>query len=299
MSVTLIDADTAGAPMLTGQAGQLKGIFDYIALQIGWEIAYSDAYNSALRLNAVPQAVGAYLQILDDARSAGGAKEAMLRLAESVSGIESLTDPAPATQSLYWWKSATADDTERYWRFLGDEYGGYFWIRYSGAAATTSNTLCYWFGDVKKLDTTHNYNCVLSGTTTANNTSAYSAQGNVGFSNSIGATNNQWTMLRASNNLTKAVDPIISCGIAQASGIAGLSEPAGAQALPLLPIFVGESNSGTRITGQLPGVLYVPCGLTLATWESDEKSIDSETWRAYRSYNNGLAYFQVTGDWDR
>jgi hypothetical protein len=127
MPWTLYRSDDAGAPVLTGQAGSLVALLDAVLVNgygskspAGWTKAFTGTNKAAFRMGA--GRLQGYVRIVDDASSAAGAKEAMISLYESMSGVDSGTDTVIGATGNDFpiRKSDTADGVVRPWLCVAD-----------------------------------------------------------------------------------------------------------------------------------------------------------------------------------
>ena len=141
--------DDAGAPTLSGTVGSyialmkalLVGSVGGVAygaglgerLAAGWSTVWEDAgaYKIVLRNDNIVGS-GCYMRILDDGSGAGGAREALVQIYESMTDIDTGTNPASSANSsagLWVRKSDALSNAARAWVFLADArtfYGGIY-----------------------------------------------------------------------------------------------------------------------------------------------------------------------------
>lgn len=114
---------------ITGQAGTLITVLDAILVTgEGWTKTYSGT-NKAVYTQASGN--GFCFRVLDDGSGAGGAREAVVRGAESATDVDTLVDPFPTVAQISdancnWRKSNTADSTTRNYYCVAD--GSFFFL---------------------------------------------------------------------------------------------------------------------------------------------------------------------------
>lgn len=139
----------AGAPTLAGVVGSYIALMKALLvggvggvaygsgggqkLAAGWTVAWenSGANKIVLRNDSVGGS-GCYMRILDDGSGAGGAREALVQIYESMTDIDTGTNPATSANSnagLWVRKSDALSGAGRAWVFLADArtfYGGIY-----------------------------------------------------------------------------------------------------------------------------------------------------------------------------
>jgi len=130
--------DFSVSSTLTGQAGSLIGILDTCLVSgAGWTKAFSGTNKAAYR---APQGQQFYLRVDDTGPGAHGGREARVRGFESMTDVDTGTNPFPTVaqkaNGLFVRKSATADTTVRPWRIYVDERTFYMFIQTGDIAGT-------------------------------------------------------------------------------------------------------------------------------------------------------------------
>lgn len=163
---------------ITGQAGSLITVLDAILVTgEGWTKTYSGT-NKAVYTQASHN--GFCIRVLDDGSVTGGAKEAVVRGAESATDVDTLVDPFPTVAQLanngcVWRKSETADSTTRTYHAFAD--GG---IIHLYIETNTYNYDLYTFGSPEEVYSGDGYCCYITVRFTANSsTNAMALAGHV------------------------------------------------------------------------------------------------------------------------
>lgn len=147
---------------ITGQNGTLITLLDSILVTgEGWTKTYS-ATNKAVYTQASGN--GFCIRVVDDGSLAAGAREALVRAAESATDVDTLVDAFPTTTQLanancVWRKSSTADATTRTYHAVADGNCLHLLIYFDGVA---SNGDMYTFGDTEPFYTGDGYNTVFT-----------------------------------------------------------------------------------------------------------------------------------------
>lgn len=138
---------------------------------LGWTMPYSGTNKRVFQSSNVASAQH-YLRVLDDASSAGGAKEAVIRAYVSMSDVDTGTEPFPTVAQqatgLYWQKSATANSTTRSWYVFGNDKTFYIAIN------NGTSVLVYGFGHFNSFKIGDAYNTFIAGSRSANSVTATS-----------------------------------------------------------------------------------------------------------------------------
>ncbi len=174
---TIYKSTDGSAPVLTGQAGKLTDLLDACLVNgygakaaAGWSIAFTATNRRAYRGGAGTQL---YLRVRDDAGGTGGAKEALARGFETMSDVNTGTNPFPTSaqlssttdNSLVWRKSVTADATARPWIVVADNKTVYVFIQTGDVALAYFG---YTWGDFDSFVSGDVWNCVINGRATEN-----------------------------------------------------------------------------------------------------------------------------------
>lgn len=172
MQFTVYDSTDTGAPVLTGQNGKVTDLLiaglstGYGAKAgAGWNVAFS-ATNKLVLKNAVGGRQHC-LRILDDGSGGQGAKEALIRAYESMSDIDTGTDPYPtvdqAASGNVIRKSASADATARAWTLFATPYTFHLFIFTGDTAGQSAFTS---FGDFYRASPNDQFSSYLIADTT-------------------------------------------------------------------------------------------------------------------------------------
>lgn len=167
---TVYKSTDASAPTLTGEVDSLCLLLKACLVDgygakaaAGWTEAYDGANKKAFRQGAASDgAIQAYLRVLDDASSTGGAKEATCIGYESMSNIDTGTN---AIGTFYWRKSATATNLVRDWILFADSRTFYLFILTGDYAGVH---LAHGFGDFYSYVTADAYRICHFGGSQAN-----------------------------------------------------------------------------------------------------------------------------------
>lgn len=176
MAWTFYRSTDASAPALSGTAGSLITLLDAILVNgygsqpaAGWTKAFSGTNKAAYRNGAAARARH-YLRVDDSAAGGGGAKEAQVRGYESMSDVDTGTDPYPTAgqiggSGLYVRKSLTADATARVWVAVADDRTLLLFVY---TADTASVALGLYFGEFYSFNAADSYQSILIARTAAN-----------------------------------------------------------------------------------------------------------------------------------
>lgn len=157
----------SSAPVLTGQNGSLISLLDAILVNgygskaaAGWTKPYSTTNIAVFQMAA--GGTNCVLRVLDDGSQTAGAREAVVRAAESASGHSTVTDPFPlvanvADANAIWRKSTTADATARVWKCVADGRFFALWVEHAAAQSEL-----YMFGDIEPVYSGDAYSCFMS-----------------------------------------------------------------------------------------------------------------------------------------
>lgn len=149
-----------------GSLGTITGTITYAKAPLGWTSPYSGTNAAVFKQ---PAGSGLYLQVIDNAATAGLGKEAQAMGFETMSAFNTGTGQFPtvaqAANGLCWRKSTTADGTARAWTLVGDNKTFYLFLNDAGTQATTN---AMGFGDFYSYHASDAYNCFIAGATTFN-----------------------------------------------------------------------------------------------------------------------------------
>lgn len=145
---TIYRSTDGSAPTLSGTAGDLTNLLDKCLVDgygsqsgAGWTKPQTGTNRRAYKNGT--GSTGLLWRVRDDAGGTGGAKEALIRGAESMSDVNTLTNPFPTSgqisntdNSLIIRKSATADATTRAWIVVADAKTCYVFLATGDQANT-------------------------------------------------------------------------------------------------------------------------------------------------------------------
>jgi len=159
---------SAGAPALTGVAGSLITVLDWLLVTtMGWTKPYSATNKAAYQQ---PAGTNGFVLLVDDTNASYG----LMRAYESMSSITTGVNPFPNTSQLSGgtklYRSSTSSAVARPWRFVSN--GKLFHFLFdqngtipSGVNAWTGTTSVFTFGDFVSYKPGDVYNTVLIGDT--------------------------------------------------------------------------------------------------------------------------------------
>lgn len=168
----------SGAPQLYGDPGKLTDILDAVLVNGygsrtaagtagagAWAISFTATNKRVYRPSAGNRL---YLRVHDNATGTGGAKEALIRGAESWSDIDTPSGPMPTNaqsaltdNSLVVRKSATADaTTARPWLIVADDRTVYMFAQTGDG---TNSYFAWMWGDFYSELSSDNYRTMISG----------------------------------------------------------------------------------------------------------------------------------------
>ncbi len=171
---TVYKSTDGSAPVLSGTAGALITLLDAVLVNgygakagAGWTKAFSGTNKAAYRPGSGTRF---YLRILDDGSLTGGARDANLRGYESMSDVDTGTNPFPTVAQLSDTnmcvrKSTSADSTARPWVIFADSRTFYMFVQ-TGDSTTTY--ILWAFGDFYSKVDGDAYNCFIIGSNASN-----------------------------------------------------------------------------------------------------------------------------------
>ena len=180
MAFTIYRSTDGSAPSLTGQTGKLVDLLDACLVNgygaksaAGWAKAFSGTSKAAYR---APSGARMYYRVQDDGPGAGTFKEARITGYESMSDVDTGTNPFPTAAqgvgsvAMYVArKSAAADSTARAWIVVADARTCYVFIL-TGDVANTY--LAFGFGEFYSMVNSDAYNGFVVGRTSENSATA-------------------------------------------------------------------------------------------------------------------------------
>lgn len=107
--------DQPGMPQLCGEAGAMIGVLDHVLIAAGWTKEFSDGDRAAYRSDPAAAGNNCYLYVDDT--------DAQMCLAtpyESMSDIDTGTNPAAPAGGLFWRKSTSSNSDPRPWIICAD-----------------------------------------------------------------------------------------------------------------------------------------------------------------------------------
>lgn len=183
----IYESTDAGAPILTGQVGSLISLLKTVLVgtsgvaygskaAAGWTVAFEDVVlrKIAFRNSMAAGGTGCYLRIDDNGGLSQGAREASVRVFQSMTTVDVGLDETPTTLTqpagCVWRKSSTLDATARAWCCIADERTIYFWSRETvGSPGSTVDVCCpYVAGDYLSDDPLQTCPFLVSGYQTSN-----------------------------------------------------------------------------------------------------------------------------------
>lgn len=167
----------ASAPVLTGQTGSLIAVLDSVLVNgygsqtaAGWAKSFSGTSKAAYRPAGGNQF---YLRVQDDGPGLGTFKEARIVGYESMSAVDTGSNPFPTAAQLangmFVRKSASADSVARAWFCIAEDRTVYF----GNACGDAAGRYYIWgFGDFyAKMTTTDGYRTFIQGRVIENSSS--------------------------------------------------------------------------------------------------------------------------------
>lgn len=276
----------SGAPTLTGQVGSLNALLKACLVGVsgvaygskaaaGWTVAYEDlgAHKLVLRNSLAAGGTGCYVRIDDSGSTAGGAREAVVRVYATMSDIDTGTSVIPGTavqpSGSIWRKSLTLDATARPWLISADELTVYL-------NALTGTDLAYFggAGDFESFVPADDFRYFVSGGVGTNACQANLVMTGVNTleSPTVSGGRGNWTGRRYQLDDVPEQFSVPALGVQSAAGaaagsaITGVNIHMGGNCAPMAdpsagtslrsyhPAFVGQQRI---IRGRLRG-LYVP-----------------------------------------
>lgn len=281
------------------------------AAPLGWSKLYSGT-NKATYQRPDVDATAMLLRVDDTA--SGSAKYAGVRMYESMTDVDT---GSVNVASLTWFKSSTADATQRPWRLYGDGKRMFFLPQWTSSGVGDP----YLFGDLVSYKAGDAYHCLLTGTwsTSSSYPGAYNAA-LVPFNTSTPSFyGNAGLLMRAYTQAGSAIQTR-AIGFISSLGTASLVYPFGysdGYATPYPNAIDGalhlrgaveyvDGSSNGHFRGRMPG-LYPPAqGMPLADGDV-VKNINGLSGRSLRAQgiagyygnntNSGRIFIDITGPW--
>lgn len=251
----VLSANTTTVTFATALAdGTATGTITFKMAPLGWTKVYTGTNKAVYKPSDV--AASSALLRVDDT----GTTTARVRMYESMSDIDTGTNPAPTdakvSGGLHWWKSSAANATATKYTIVGDSRNVYPAL---APYSATSVAVVHAFGDLDSYKSGDAYNGCLVGDSAATNTSP---NGNV--AGGLATVTTQ--LMRAHTGLGVAVNadrkPLVGTATGASSGAdnaLGVFPAVVNNGLFLTRIVVGQNpitTAGPR--GLLPGIMYVP-----------------------------------------
>jgi hypothetical protein len=286
---------------------------------LGWTRPFSAGTNSQVYRSADTNSNRFYLQVIDNAATAGGGREAQVYGAEEMSANLVVTTgrfPIAATMAngLAWFKSTTADATVRNWQIIGDSKTFYFFCPQVNANISPR---FYGFGHFSTYKTGDAYNTFIFGGSTfaTSQTDQYVAGLGMTRSSTSPVGNNTGWLARS---FSQAGGPVqfnmYSTGFAltpgnQSSSLVDYPNPTDA-GLYYTHTSIYEANGAANLRGRVPGMLQsLYAAYNFHNWY-DQLTINSPSEKrliAMPTSSNsgtgtgsnyyGLVFFDLTGPW--
>jgi hypothetical protein len=296
MTVTVVRSTDAGAPALDGTAGSLKTVLDYALALLGWSVAFTGTNKSAYLQGAGSS--NFYFRLLDDASGADTGKAGLVRGYESMSDVDTGSNPCPTVAQLAAGitvrKSNTADGTQRAWSVYGDPRTAVIAI---DTGDTANKAFCAYMGDYEPFAAGDAYCCGIMGNYGGANQGFPTIAANPYVSQS------GHYIFR---NYASTVGAVVGtkCGFLQSGGnmgnVGGLgSVPYSDGATHMCKVLVGEyATSPYIVRGWLRGV-YAP--QHTQTGMPDHRTTilgpSGETLECIQFYSQGFCLIPITGSW--
>lgn len=266
--VTMTNSTTGTYTLASAPSGNATGTLLYAKASLGWARPFSAGTNSQTYRSADTGSNRFYLQIVDNAATAGGAKEAQAYGAEVMGADQSVTSGqfptvAQLASGLCWRKSTTADSTARPWFLWGDDKT--FYLVVNSDASVVSGRRVLSFGHLAPFRIGDGYNTFVAGQSAFNNLNALGGAGHVlgtlGVSLSVATAGVYLARGYAQTGGAVQVDVAVPLGNGSvwslgAVGPAKVLYPNGPDgALWVCPVYVQEYAASTPVyRGMLPGL---------------------------------------------
>jgi len=158
---------------MTGETGKLVALLDAILINgygskpaAGWGKPFGTG-TSTKEVYRPATGIRHYVRVLDDGTMTGGFRDASVRAGESMSDIDTFTNPYPTAAQMAngvnWRKSTTANSTARPWIAFADDRTLYLFIQ---TGDNSTNWACYMFGDYYSYVPSDLYSSMLTGFST-------------------------------------------------------------------------------------------------------------------------------------
>lgn len=266
MKINSVTSTTVVVCTGPGSLGSITGTITYARAPLQWERPFSAGTNSQTYRGADTSGNRLYLQVVDNASSAGGALEAIWYGAEVMSADQTITTNkfptvAQAANGMCVRKSATANSTVREWALVGNGKSFYF-FSFTGDTADRSFAPMF-FGDPLPFKPADGFGTLCAGTKVFNSSSVGNGLVRIGAQNvAHNSTNNPVYWARSHTQVgTSVLGALVGQGQSyhQTMGstyCSWLNFPNPIDAgIHAQPVFVSDLVSTVR--GRMPG-LYSP-----------------------------------------
>ena len=283
--------------------GAVTGSVSFKMAPLGWEKVFTGT-NKAVYRPADPASTRPFIRV-DDSNAAF----ARVQMYESMTDVDTGMGVTPAMAGgWYWHKWSGAAATATYWLVIGDSRGFYFLNNLSSATAASqgvSAATSRYAGDLNSYRSGDAWCAMLTG---SNSASYNSVTGCVFSSLSSG-----FQLMRASTGIGGPVDcnRLVFGGSNSISGVDGTSGSFPSRTdnglrLSTIQITDGVSSNGPR--GEVPGAFYCPQSgvpvaigadvvLTQGTSQFAGKTVLSLSVGVPNGSSSGIGFFDVTGPW--
>lgn len=270
---TIYASTDTSAPVIDGQVGSLVGLLDAILVDgygsgpsakppLGWTREYTATDKRVYRPDPI-EGSGYYLRV-DDSSAVGNARIARLRAYESMSDIDTGTNPAPTTtqraDGAMWCKSSVASSTSRAWWAIGNARCFYLFMDVRGDGHFpffAGDIISHVPGDLHAFMVSDNPLNTFSGSTFDAMSHLFFVGGgltNSSISNGCGWVARDRTGAVAPVQVANIDQDLINTGTGAYGGIAGLAFPDPVSGgLVTGPVHLREGQWLMR--GRMPGVL--------------------------------------------
>jgi hypothetical protein len=292
--------------------GSATGTISAKLASAGWEKPFSDTNLAAYRSPNV-EGTRMFLRVND-----ATAQNARVIGCENMTDINTITNAFPTETQLaggIWWPNAsTTAVTARTWAVVADDRAFYVWVN-SGVTGVWGEGFIYGFGDFNSFKSGDAYSCFISGTntnivtTTAGNTQTLTHTWLAGTTLTTQYAARSFTALGGSVQTSRKME---SFGTADAysGNTASVVYPNTSDNSLLLSRTLITETVGPNMRGVLPGLLFVPHALGVATFSTRQK-VDGQgvyAGRKLMAFNNvgaiagttttqAAGFIDITGPW--
>lgn len=315
--ITVVDANTFTFPAPGVADGTITGTITAKRAPLGWQRQYT-ATNKSVYRSTDPTSTQHCLRVDDTAVSPASATGARARMFESMTSVDSGTNPGPADDVLTngaWWGKGANSATARKWVLVGDGKRFYFSIQQSGDSDFAGGWR--FFGDVISYRSADPFACAIFG---EGMDSADAPPGNVHAMAPTAISSAPQHPSVALSRIATGVGTAVRASLLSAGGaLPGAASEGIAPAYPspvdggavfVRPVLVREKNDtySHPIRGEMPGLAFPIAGIgslipTLTVLSAPEGAEGSTfllcAWRGNSSYGfvRGLMVFDISGTW--